>query len=163
MCGVVTLGDAAVSPFGGRALVRTTILLGLTAVASGSIYLAYLRMRSDRRHFERDGLTQFKASFPGRDLPDALLEQTYAHLVERREAVGDNNEAHFMVAPGHNLRTVYHMDGLDVEDAVLLIADRATVRLPKAHDLDDLKGKVQTVQDMVEFLVPYFEPDPDEE
>lgn len=141
---------------------RTTILMGLSALAGGSIYLAWLRVRSDRRSFERDGLTQFKASFPGRNLPDALLEHTYAHLVERREAVGEHDEEHFLVAPGHNLRTVYHLDGLDIEDAVLVIADRATVRLPKAHDLDDLKGRVQTVQDMVEFLEPYFEPDTDD-
>jgi hypothetical protein len=106
----------------------------------------------------QDGLSQFKASFPGRSVPEALLEQTYAHLVERREAVGEDDKAHFIVSPGHDLRAVYHLDGLDIEDAVLVIADRASARLPRAHDLDDLKGRVATVQDLVEFLVPYFEP-----
>jgi len=137
--------------------VNTTILLALTVLAVGSIYLARVRMRSNRQLHERDGLSQFKASFPGRSIPEGLLEQTYAHLVERREAVGDDKDEHFIVAPGHDLRTVYHLDGLDIEDAVLLIADRAGARLPKAHDLDDLKGKVQTVQDLVQFLEPYFQ------
>lgn len=136
---------------------NTTILLALTVLAAGSIYLARVRMRSNRQLHERDGLTQFKASFPGRSIPDELLEQTYAHLVERREAVGDDRDEHFIVAPGHNLRTVYHLDGLDIEDAVLLISDRAGARLPRASDLDGLKGRVQTVQDLVQFLEPYFE------
>jgi hypothetical protein len=163
MCQVAPRRDAfRPSPARGRTLVRTTILLGLSVLAAGSIYLARLRMRSDRRSFEKDGLTQFKASFPGRDLPDALLEQTYAHLIERREAVGEDDASHFNVAPGHDLRTVYHLDGLDIEDAVLVIADRATARLPRAHDLDDLKGHVKTVQDMVDFLEPYFAPEPEE-
>ena len=118
---------------------RTTLLLGLTVLAAGSVYLAWLRVRSDRRSFERDGLSQFKASFPGADLPDALLEHTYAHLVARREAIGHEDAEHFIVAPGHDLRLVYHLDGLDIEDAVLLIADRATVRLPRAQDLDAMK------------------------
>ena len=135
---------------------RTTILLGLSVLAVGSIYLARLRMRSDRKSFVQDGLSQFKAAFPGEDVPAALLEQTYAHLIERREAVGDDDAGHFIVIPGHDLRTVYHLDGLDIEDAVLLIADRASARLPRAHDLDGLKGRVSTVRDLVEFLVPYF-------
>jgi len=137
--------------------VNTTILLALAVLAAGSIYLARVRMRSNRQLHVRDGLTQFKASFPGRRIPEELLEQTYAHLIERREAVGDDEDEHFIVAPGHDLRTVYHLDGLDIEDAVLLISDRAGARLPRAHDLDDLKGRVQTVQDMVQFLEPYFQ------
>jgi len=141
----------------GRTLVNTTILLALAVLAVGAVYLARVRMRSNRRLHERDGLAQFKASFPGRGIPDELLEQTYAHLVERREAVGDDADEHFIVAPGHDLRTVYHLDGLDIEDAVLLISDRAGARLPKAHDLDDLKGHVKTVQDLVQFLEPYFQ------
>jgi hypothetical protein len=52
---------------------------------------------------------------------------------------------------------VYHLDGLDIEDAALVIADRAQARLPKAHDLDAMKGRVSTVRDLVLFLRPYFE------
>ncbi len=139
---------------------RTTILLALVVLAVGSIYLARVRMRADRRSHVRDGLAQFIASFPGRDFPEELLRQTYEHLVGRREAVGEYNDAHFIVVPGHDLRSVYHLDGLDIEDAVLVIADRAGARLPRANDLDDLKGHVETVQDLVEFLEPYFQSEP---
>jgi hypothetical protein len=144
----------------GRDLVRTTLLLALIVLVVGALYLQRVRRRSLRKSSERDGTAQFLASFPGRDYPEALLRQTYAYLLERREAAGDFEGAHFTVSPGHDLRTVYHLDGLDIEDAVLVIADRASARLPRAHDLDDLKGRVTTVRDLVEFLVPYFRDDP---
>ncbi len=137
---------------------RATLIAALLLAATGAISLARVRMRAHRSSFVRDGLAQFAAAFAGRDLPPALLEQTYAHLIERREAVGENDAAHFLVAPGHDLRAVYHLDSIDIEDAVLVIADRARARIPKAHDLDELKGRVFTVADMVDFLEPYFEP-----
>ncbi len=140
-------------------LVRTTLLVALIVVVIGVLYVRRVQQRAYRRSHERDGTAQFLASFPGHDYPEALLRQTYSYLLERREAAGDYEGEHFTVAPGHDLRTVYHLDGLDIEDAVLVIADRASARLPKAHDLDDLKGRVSTVQDLVEFLVPYFQDD----
>ncbi len=136
---------------------RSTIVLGFVAMATGAIYLARARMQSYRQSSVRDGLAQFTAAFRGRDIPPELLKQTYDHLVERREAVGEDNAAHFIVAPGHDLRSVYHLDGIDIEDAVLVIADRANARLPKVKELDALKGRVSTVQDLVTFLVPFFE------
>jgi hypothetical protein len=144
----------------GPELVRTTLLLALIVLVIGALYVRRVRQRAYRRSHERDGTAQFLASFPGRAYPEALLRQTYAYLLERREAAGDYEGEHFTVAPGHDLRTVYHLDGLDIEDAVLVIADRASARLPKAHDLDEMKGRVSTVQDLVEFLVPYFQDDP---
>ncbi len=137
---------------------RAALIVALLMAAIGVVWLVRIRMKADRRSHVRDGLAQFAAAFSGRDLPFALLEHTYAHLIERREAVGENDEAHFLVAPGHDLRAVYHLDALDIEDAVLVIADRARARLPKAHDLDELKGHVYTVSDLVGFLEPYFEP-----
>jgi hypothetical protein len=136
-----------------------TLLVTVILLVIGALYVRRMRQRAYRRSHQRDGRAQFLASFPGRAYPEALLRQTYAYLVERREAAGDDDGQHFTVAPGHDLRTVYHLDGLDIEDAVLVIADRASVRLPRAHDLDDLKGRVATVQDLVEFLVPYFQDD----
>lgn len=135
---------------------RTTILLAVVVLVVGVLYLQRVRSRASRRTHERDGAARFLVSFPGRTYPEALLQQTYRYLLERREAAGDFEGQHFVVAPGHDLRTVYHLDGLDIEDAALVIADRAGARLPKAHDLDDLKGRVRTVQDLVEFLAPYF-------
>ncbi len=136
---------------------RATIILSLLVMAAGAIQLARLRVQSDRKSYVRDGLAQFMAAFQGREIPAALLERTYAHLIERREAVGEDDASHFIVTPGHNLRSVYHLDGLDIEDAALVIADRAGARLPKAHDLDEMKGRVNTVEDLVVFLEPYFE------
>lgn len=150
---------AALKTPNGPELVRTTLLLALIVLVIGALYVRRVRQRAYRRSHERDGAAQFLASFPGRSYPEALLRQTYAYLLERREAAGDFEGEHFTVAPGHDLRTVYHLDGLDIEDAVLVIADRATARLPKAHDLDDLKGRVATVEDLVEFLAPYFQDD----
>ncbi len=139
---------------------RTTILFGLIVMAIGSISLARARMRSDRQSHERDGLARFRASFSGQNFPEELLNGTYTYLVERREAAGESADEHYEVAPGHDLRTVYHLDALDIEDAVLVIADRASARLPKAHELDELKGQVSTVSDLVLFLEPYFEGEP---
>lgn len=136
---------------------RSTIVLGFVAMATGAVYLARARMQAHRQSSVRDGLAQFTAAFRGRDIPPELLKHTYDHLIERREAVGEDDAAHFIVAPGHDLRAVYHLDGIDIEDAVLVIADRASARLPKAKELDALKGRVYTVQDLVTFLVPFFE------
>lgn len=141
---------------------RTTLLLSLIVLIVGALYVRRVRQRADRRSHERDGTARFLASFPGRAYPETLLRQTYTYLLERREAAGDFEGEHFTVAPGHDLRIVYHLDGLDIEDAVLVIADRARARLPRARDLDDLKGRVATVQDLVAFLAPYFEEDPAE-
>jgi hypothetical protein len=137
--------------------VRLPILLALFVTAVAMVALARVRMRRYHETSVRDGLARFSAAFASENLPAELLQQTYSHLVERREAVGDDDVTHFIVSPGHDLRSVYHLDGLDIEDAALLIADRASARLPKSHDLDDMKGRVTTVRDLVLFLAPYFE------
>jgi hypothetical protein len=136
--------------------VRTILLILLLVLIAGALYVWRVRQRTDRRSHERDGVARFLASFPGQAFPEALLRQTYAYLLERREAAGDYEGEHFTVAPGHDLRAVYHLNGLDIEDAAVVIADRASARLPRAHELDDLKGRVATVRDLVEFLAPYF-------
>jgi hypothetical protein len=45
---------------------------------------------------------------------------------------------------------------LDLEDAVLVIADRAGARLPRASELDELKARVRSVDDMLRYLEPFF-------
>jgi hypothetical protein len=137
--------------------VRATIALAGIVLVVGLLVLFRSRRRADRRSQVRDGVAHFVASLSGEGVPEVLLRTTYAYLLERREAAGDFEGAHFVVAPGHDLRTVYHLDGLDIEDAALVIADRAQARLPKAHDLDAMKGRVSTVRDLVLFLRPYFE------
>jgi hypothetical protein len=140
--------------------VNATILLGLIVLLAGSYYAVRSRRISGERSHERDALAQFLASFSGRRLPESLLRHSFTYLLERSRAAGDLNEQRFVVAPGHDLRTVYHLDDLDIEDAALVIADRARVRLPRAHELDELRHRVRTVQDLVEFLEPYFLPQP---
>jgi hypothetical protein len=133
------------------------MMFGLVVLLGGSIYLVRSSWLSGQRSHERDALAQFLASFPGRRLPESLLRQTFAYLLERARAAGDLDERHFVVAPGHDLRVIYHMDELDLEDAALVIADRATARLPRAHELDALRGSVRTVGELVTFLEPFFE------
>jgi hypothetical protein len=54
---------------------------------------------------------------------------------------------------------VYGLVDLDLEDAVLVIADRAGARLPRAKELDALKTGVRSVEDLLRFLEPYVRPD----
>ena len=130
-------------------LVGTTMMLALAVVL-------FVRARiMNQKSIERDGLSRFRDSFRGR-FPELLLAQTYAYLAERHGAVGP----HYRVLPADDLERVYGLVDLDLEDAVLVIADRAGARLPKSTELDELKTRgVRTVEDMVRFLEPYFRPE----
>ena len=63
------------------------------------------------------------------------------------------------MSPSDDLVAVYQLADLDLEDAVLVIADRARARLPHASELDQLKARVRTVDDMLRFLEPFFRPE----
>lgn len=130
-----------------------TVILGILAGAI-IVYaiVASQRSKSKTAH-ERDGLSAFRTANAGRGFPDALLEGAYHYLAERAPAPGP----HYAVSVTDNLEQVYGLTDLDLEDAVLVIADKAGARLPTAHDLDDLKTQVKTVDDMVRFLKPYFQ------
>ena len=110
--------------------------------------------RLNVRSIERDGLSRFRDSTRSR-YPELLLAQTYQYLAERHGAV----EPHYRVTPTDNLDQVFGLGGLDLEDAVLVIADRAGARLPRSTELDQLKGKVQSVDDLLRFLEPFFRPE----
>ena len=110
--------------------------------------------RLNRASIERDGLSRFRDSTRSR-YPELLLAHTYGYLAERHGAVGP----HYRVAPSDDLGSVYQLVDLDLEDAVLLIADRAGARLPHANELDQLKSRVRTVDDMLRFLEPFFRPE----
>jgi hypothetical protein len=84
-----------------------------------------------------------------------LLSQVYAYLAERRGAVGP----HYLVSPTDNLERAYALIDLDLEDAVLVIANRAGVRLPSARELDELKEQVRSVDDLLRYLEPFFRPE----
>ncbi|AMW05796.1 hypothetical protein [Gemmatimonas phototrophica] len=122
------------------------LLLGLFALARAS--------RLNRASIERDGLSRFRDAFRGR-FPEILLAQVYGYLAERHGA----QEPHYIVNPQDDLQREYGLVDLDLEDAVLVIADRAGARLPRAHELDGLKTAVRSVEDLLHFLEPYFRPE----
>ncbi len=130
-------------------LVGTTMMLALAVIL-------FVRARiMNQQSIERDGLSRFRDKFRGR-YPEPLLAQTYTYLAERHGAVGP----HYKVLPADDLERVYALVDLDLEDAVLVIADRAGARLPKSNELDQLKSRgVRTVDDLVRFLEPFFQPE----
>lgn len=130
-------------------------LVGTTMMLAAAIILFVRARIINQQSIERDGLSRFRDAFRGR-FPELLLAQTYHYLAERHGAVG----AHYRVLPNDDLERVFGLVDLDLEDAVLVIADRAGARLPKSNELDQLKtSNVKTVEDMVRFLEPYFKPE----
>jgi hypothetical protein len=116
---------------------------------------ALIRARHiSRASIERDGLSRFRDASRGR-YPELLLSQVYAYLAERHGAVGP----HYIVNPNDELAREYGLVNLDLEDAVLVIADRAGARLPRANELDALTLTVRTVDDLLRYLEPFFRPE----
>lgn len=130
-------------------LVGTTMALALAIIL-------FVRARiMNQQSIERDGLSRFRDVFRGR-YPELLLAQTYRYLAERHGVTGP----HYKVMPADDLERVYGLVDLELEDAVLVIADRAGARLPKSMELDELKTKgVRSVEDMLRFLEPFFRPE----
>jgi hypothetical protein len=126
-------------------LIAVLLLLGLSI-------LLLLRVRAEHRATaELHGLARFRDQLQGR-YPDALVAQVFRFLTERH---GDVDGAP-LVDPADQLARVHRLAALDLEDAVLVIADRAGARLPGVRDLDALGGQVQTVEDLLRFLAPFF-------
>lgn len=130
-----------------------SLILALLAVGI-SVFVVIIGQRSkSKTEHERDGLSAFRKANANRGYPDSLLEGAYLYLAERAPAPGP----HYAVSLSDNLQHTYGLADLDLEDAVLVIADKAGARLPTAHDLDALKTQVSTVDDMLRFLKPYFQ------
>ena len=132
---------------------RLTVIVAVVVLVIGLIALIRAQ-RINQASIERDGLSRFRDAFRGR-YPELLLSQVYAYLAERPGAVGP----HYIVNPNDNLEREYGLIDLDLEDAVLVIADRAGARLPRANELDELKEKVRSVDDLLRYLEPYFRPE----
>lgn len=130
---------------------KLTLVLALLVLGIGMGVLIRSR-KANRDSHERDGLTRFRQAYAGRGFSDPLLSATYHFLAERDAAAN----VHYEVLPADNLQRVYGLVDLDLEDAVLVIADKAGARLPNAHDLDAVKGQVHTVDELLVFLSPYF-------
>ncbi|WP_396201578.1 hypothetical protein [Gemmatimonas sp.] len=132
---------------------RLTVILAVVVLALGLIALIRAQ-RINQASIERDGLSRFRDAFRGR-YAELLLSHVYAYLAERHGAVGP----HYIVSPTDNLEREYGLIDLDLEDAVLVIADRAGVRLPRASELDELKEQVRSVDDLLRYLEPFFRPE----
>jgi hypothetical protein len=128
------------------AVAGIVLLLGVVALVRAS--------RMNRRSIERDGLSRFRDALRGR-YPELLLAHVYGYLAERH----GTQQPHVHVSPSDDLRRVYGLVDLDLEDAVLVIADRVGARLPRAKELDALKTGVRSVEDLLRFLEPYVRPD----
>lgn len=122
------------------------MLLGVVALARAT--------RMNRKSIERDGLSRFRDAVRGR-YPEILLANVYAYLAAQHGA----QQPLYVVNPTDDLARVHGLADLDLEDAVLVIADRAGARLPRAQELDGLKTSVTTVDDLLRFLEPYFRPE----
>jgi hypothetical protein len=135
------------------------ILAALALFFGLSWWLVRSRRLAGERSHRRDALAHFAAAFVPQGVPRPLIEETFAYLYDRALRTGENDAQRLIISPAHDLREVYHMDELDIEDAALVIADRAGGRLPRAHALDELRGRVRTIADLVAFLAPYFQPE----
>ena len=131
-------------------LLNLTVLLALAAAAVVVLALIANQRSKAKTAHERDGLSAFRKANANRGYPEMLLEGAYLYLAERAPLPGP----HYAVSLSDNLQHTYGLADLDLEDAVLVIADKAGARLPTAHDLDALKAKVATVDDMLRFLKP---------
>ncbi len=132
---------------------RLTVIVAIVVLVLGLAALIRAQ-RINRASIERDGLSRFRDAFRGR-YPELLLSQVYSYLAERHGAVGP----HYIVNPNDELEREYGLVDLDLEDAVLVIADRAGARLPRANELDELKVKVRSVDDLLRYLEPFFRPE----
>lgn len=132
---------------------RLTVVVAVVVLLVGLVALIRAQ-RMNRASIERDGLSRFRDAFRGR-YPEVLLSQAYTYLAERHGAM----EPHYIVNPNDDLERVYGLVDLDLEDAVLVIADRAGARLPRASELDALKSGVRSVDDLLRYLEPFFRPE----
>lgn len=130
------------------------LLLAVLALLGLSIVLLWRARAVHRASVELHGLTRFREQLQGR-YPEALVAQVFAFLADRH---GDT-EGRTTVNPADDLARDHRLAALDLEDAVLVIADRAGARLPGARDLDVLTGRVRTVEELLQFLLPFFRTD----
>lgn len=130
-----------------------TVIIALIAAPILILLIVLGRRSASKSASERDGLSAFRAANAGRGYPPAMVDGIYHYLAERAPAPGP----HYAVLGSDNLLQTYGLAGLDLEDAVLVIADKAGAKLPPVSDLDALKTQVSTVDDMLRFMLPYFQ------
>ena len=135
---------------------RLMLVGSAMALACAIVLFVRARVMSEKALY-RDGLSRLRDATRGQ-YPEALLDHLYGYLAARYDASGATS---YRVLPSDALRSRYGLVALALEDAVLVIADRGGARLPKAADLDQLATRpVETVEDLLRFLDPFFRVDP---
>jgi hypothetical protein len=122
-------------------------------LVSAALLLLLLGQVRKRRiaALEAEGLARFQSFYAERGLPAPLVSNVY-HYLAANAATGVQ---HFDVNPSDELGTRYGIvSEIDVQDAVVVIADRAGLPLPKAQQLDQAQPNVHTVEDLLSFLAP---------
>jgi hypothetical protein len=129
------------------------MLVGSTMMLAFAIVLFVRARVMSEKALYRDGLSRLRDAARGR-YPEAMLDHVYAYLATRYGSTGATS---YRVLPSDELRARYGLVALELEDAVLVIADRGGARLPKAADLDLLTNQpMETVEDLLRFLEPFF-------
>jgi hypothetical protein len=128
------------------------LVLVVMLVAAAAVLLLLGQVRKRRiAALEAEGLARFQSFYADRGLPAPLISNVYHYLAENA-ATGVQ---HFDVNPGDELAARYGIvSEVDVQDAVVVIADRAGLSLPKAQQLDLAQPTVHTVEDLLRFLEP---------
>jgi hypothetical protein len=128
------------------------LVLAVMVVAAAVLLLVLGQVRKRRIvALEAEGLARFKSFYADRGLPAPLVSNVYHYLAENA-ATGVQ---HFDVNPTDDLGARYGIvSEVDVQDAVVVIADRAGLKLPKAQELDLAQPTVHTVEDLLRFLEP---------
>lgn len=127
------------------------LLLAVLALLVLCILLLWRVREVERVSAELQGLTRLRDQLQGR-FPEALVAGVFSFLADRHGDVRGST----IVNPGDDLARDHRLAALDLEDAVLVIADRAGARLPGPRDLDQLAEQVHTVEDLLRFLDPFF-------
>ena len=129
------------------------MLVGSTMMLAFAIVLFVRARVMSEKALYRDGLSRLRDAARGR-YPEAMLDHVYAYLATRYGSTGATS---YRVLPSDELRARYGLVASELEDAVLVIADRGGARLPKAADLDLLTNQpMETVEDLLRFLEPFF-------
>lgn len=128
------------------------LVLAVMVVAAVALLLVLGQVRKHRiAALEAEGLARFQSFYADRGLPAPLVSNVYHYLAENA-ATGVQ---HFDVNPSDELGSRYGIvSEVDVQDAVVVIADRAGLSLPKAQQLDLAQPTVHTVEDLLRFLAP---------
>jgi hypothetical protein len=135
----------------GRRVLPFAVFATFLLLATGFLVAGSRALDSANRR-ELGGRNTFLARFDGTGIPADLLVQAYETLSRRVSAeVRD-------IRPGDRLVENFGMTAADMEDVALLVAARCEARIPSAHELDELDARVRTVDDLVRFLVQFYEP-----